>query len=71
MGFGQGPRSCLGMRFALLEAKMALAAVIREFDFSVKMKIYLFLKLEFTWFGILISQLTIVRASIKNEPFDN
>jgi hypothetical protein len=71
MGFGQGPRSCLGMRFALLEAKMALAAVIREFDFSVKMKIYLFLKLEFTWFGILISQLTIVRASIKNETFDN
>ena len=69
MGFGQGPRSCLGMRFALLEAKMALAAVIREFDFSVKMKILL--KLKFTWFGILISQLTIVRASIKNEPFDN
>jgi thromboxane-A synthase len=67
MGFGQGPRSCLGMRFALLEAKMALAAVIREFDFSVKMKI----QLKFTWFGILISQLTIVRASIKNEPFDN
>jgi hypothetical protein len=32
-----------------LEAKMALAAVIREFDFSVKMKIQLKLKLNLVW----------------------
>jgi len=35
MGFGQGPRGCIGMRFALLEAKIALAAIVREFEFSV------------------------------------
>merc|ERR1719186_2019193 len=31
LAFGQGPRACIGMRFALLEAKIALAAVVRKF----------------------------------------
>ena len=30
--FGQGPRSCIGMRFALLEAKLALANMVRHFN---------------------------------------
>ena len=30
--FGHGPRSCIGMRFALFEAKMALAALVRNFE---------------------------------------
>ncbi len=30
--FGQGPRSCIGMRFAQLEAKLGLAALVRHFE---------------------------------------
>jgi len=33
LGFGQGPRACIGMRFALLEAKIGLAATVRHFTF--------------------------------------
>ncbi len=35
LGFGQGPRGCIGMRFALLEIKMAVFAVLRDFDLVV------------------------------------
>merc|ERR1711970_744858 len=32
--FGQGPRSCLGMRFAILEAKVAILSTWRRFSFK-------------------------------------
>ena len=35
MGFGQGPRACIGMRFALLESKMALAHVMSKFTLKM------------------------------------
>ena len=33
MPFGSGPRSCIGMRFALLEAKIALIELMKRFTF--------------------------------------
>ena len=33
-GFGQGPRACLGQRFALLEAKVAVISVWRKYSFT-------------------------------------
>ncbi|XP_021957568.2 cytochrome P450 6a2 [Folsomia candida] len=32
LAFGQGPRNCIGMRFALTEAKLAIAQLVHNFD---------------------------------------
>lgn len=36
--FGDGPRICLGMRFASMQAKAAIAQLVRSFDFTVNGK---------------------------------
>jgi cytochrome P450 family 6/cytochrome P450 family 28 len=36
--FGDGPRICVGMRFAIAQSKMALATLVRNFEITVNKK---------------------------------
>ncbi|KAF8793772.1 Cytochrome P450 3A21 like protein [Argiope bruennichi] len=60
--FGVGPRNCLGMRFAQLEAKLALANVVYKFKIKLdekKDKLDILCRLRF---------LTPVKVGVKLEP---
>lgn len=36
--FGDGPRICLGQKFALMQSKAAIAEIVRRFEISVNPK---------------------------------
>lgn len=38
LSFGDGPRICLGVRFALMQSKAAIAQIIRNFEITVNGK---------------------------------
>ena len=40
MPFGAGPRICVGMAFAIMEAVMALATLVRDYDIQIPSDCY-------------------------------
>ena len=46
MPFGYGPRNCIGMRLALLEAKLAVAHIVRKFKLLPSEKTQIPIKVE-------------------------
>ncbi|CAH2007827.1 unnamed protein product [Acanthoscelides obtectus] len=46
MPFGDGPRNCIGMRFAMIQAKIALSIILKNLDFTLSKKTKLPLTME-------------------------
>ena len=45
--FGAGPRNCIGSRMAILEMKMALVKLIRQFKLTLNGKTQVFVSRQF------------------------
>ncbi|KAM7149340.1 cytochrome P450 3A12-like [Molossus nigricans] len=64
--FGSGPRNCIGMRFALMNMKLAIVRVLQHFSFKPCKETQIPLKLDFE--GIIQPEKPIVlKAELRNE----
>ncbi|KRT81109.1 cytochrome P450, partial [Oryctes borbonicus] len=44
--FGDGPRKCIGMRFAMVQSKLALSLLLKDFSFTLSERTPLPLEME-------------------------
>lgn len=53
LAFGDGPRNCIGLRFAMMQSRIGLITLLRNFEFSVCSKTTQ--SIEFTSSSVLLS----------------
>lgn len=52
MGFGEGPRICLGMKFALTQVKSGIASILSQYDVTTYSKTEIPIKISKTTFNL-------------------
>ncbi|XP_071445857.1 probable cytochrome P450 6a14 [Hetaerina americana] len=62
-GFGHGPRNCLGMRFALMSTKLAMAHFLRDYEVSTSTKTQI--PLEYNRFAMLLKAKNGIWLNVK------
>nr|CAI5835401.1 unnamed protein product [Callosobruchus analis] len=55
LGFGEGPRACIGRRFGIVQVKTGVAYLIKDFEISVNQKTQLPLRTD-AWDFLVVSQ---------------